>query len=182
MSDAMFPKVGFLKRGYRPEQVDRYFETAHEIYEAGELDEMDAEGVRTVAFDIVRGGYQPEAVDSALDRLEAAFLQRRRSDFVAHNGRKPWMDEVAQLATGLYPRLLRPVGERFAPAAGSGYAVEDVDALLERIAAYFDSDASLTSAEVRAATFGPARGAKAYDESSVDRYLARVVEVLLSVE
>ena len=40
---------------------------------------MDSEGVRTIAFDVVRGGYQPDAVDSALDRLEAAFLQRRRS-------------------------------------------------------------------------------------------------------
>ena len=82
MSD-MFPKAALLRPGYRPEQVDRYFETAHEIYDAGELDEMDSEGVRTVAFDIVRGGYKPAAVDAALDRLEAAFLQRRRAAFVA---------------------------------------------------------------------------------------------------
>ena len=73
MSD-MFPKSALLRPGYRPEQVDRYFETAHEIYDAGELDEMDSEGVRTVAFDVVLRGYQPQAVDAALDRLEAAFL------------------------------------------------------------------------------------------------------------
>ena len=85
MSD-MFPKAALLRPGYRPEQVDRYFETAHEIYDAGELDEMDSEGVRTVAFDVVLRGYQPQAVDAALDRLEAAFLQRRRADFVALSG------------------------------------------------------------------------------------------------
>ena len=86
----LFPRVGALQQGYRVEQVDRYFEIAHEIYDAGELEEMDSEGVRTVAFDVVRGGYQPDAVDSALDRLEAAFLQRRRAEFVAANGRQAY--------------------------------------------------------------------------------------------
>ena len=180
MSD-MFPKSALLRPGYRPEQVDRYFETAHEIYDAGELDEMDSEGVRTVAFDVVLRGYQPQAVDAALDRLEAAFLQRRRAAFVAKNGRQAWMDQVTQLATTLYPRLLRPAGERFAPAK-DGYSREEVDDLMERVAAYFDSEAKLTSTEVRGATFTRARGRNAYDEASVDRYLARVVEVLLSVE
>ena len=56
MSD-MFPRAGLFRQGYRREQVEGYFTTAHEIYDAGELDEMDSEGVRTVAFDIVRGGY-----------------------------------------------------------------------------------------------------------------------------
>ena len=48
MSD-MFPKSALLRPGYRPEQVDRYFETAHEIYDAGERDELDSGGVRTAA-------------------------------------------------------------------------------------------------------------------------------------
>ena len=73
MSD-MFPRASRLRPGYQREQVDRYFTTAHEIYDAGEFEEMDSEGVRTVAFDIVRGGYDPDAVDAALDRLETAFL------------------------------------------------------------------------------------------------------------
>ena len=33
----LFPRVGALQQGYRVEQVDRYFEIAHEIYDAGEL-------------------------------------------------------------------------------------------------------------------------------------------------
>ncbi len=53
---------------------------------------------------------------------------------------------------------------------------------MDRIAGYFDSDTTLTSNEVRGAVFRRARGGKAYGEPSVDRYLARVVEVLLSVE
>ncbi len=181
-SEEMFPKVGHLRRGYRPEQVDVYFTTARGIYDDGEIDEMDSEGVRAVAFDVVRGGYQPDAVDAALDRLESAFLQRRRSEYVAEKGREAWMDEVQELATTLYPRLLRPEGERFAPAEKQGYLKEDVDALMDRVSAYFDDDKALASTEVRGATFRAARREKAYDEPSVDRYLARVVEVLLSVE
>ena len=178
----MFPRVGLFRQGYRREQVEGYFATAHEIYDAGELDEMDSEGVRTVAFDIVRGGYKPAAVDAALDRLEAAFLQRRRADFVAERGRKAWMEEVAQLATTLYPRLLRPHGARFAPARKHGYSKVEVDRLMDRVATYFDAATALSSTEVRTATFSAAKRDAAYDERSVDRYLARVVEVLLSVE
>jgi len=96
----LFPRVGALQQGYRVEQVDRYFEIAHEIYDAGELEEMDSEGVRTVAFDVVRGGYQPDAVDSALDRLEAAGLLR---GYLIGPHRRAWrspeildlMDDVA---------------------------------------------------------------------------------------
>lgn len=143
MSD-MFPRASRLRPGYQREQVDRYFTTAHEIYDAGEFEEMDSEGVRTVAFDIVRGGYDPDAVDAALDRLETAFLQRKRQNFVANEGREAWMSQVAQLATTLYPRLLRPAGERFAPAK-DGYSREEVDDLMERVAAYFDSESKLTS-------------------------------------
>jgi len=83
MSD-MFPKSALLRPGYRPEQVDRYFETAHEIYDAGELDEMDSEGVRTVAFDVVLRGYQPQAVDAALDRLEGVLHHQRYTEARMH--------------------------------------------------------------------------------------------------
>lgn len=178
----MFPRAGRLRRGYRRDQVDRYFERAHELYDSGDAEQMSAQSVRDAAFDIARGGYRPEAVDSALDRLEAAFLQRRRSDFVAEHGRQAWMDQVAEHATTLYPRLLRPRGERFRPAKGRGYSRAEVDALMDRVSAYFDSSAALSSAEVRSAAFTSAKRRKAYDEASVDRYLGRVVEVLLSVE
>ena len=70
------------------------------------------------------------------------------------------MDQVTQLATTLYPRLLRPAGERFAPASGQGYDKTDVDALMDRIAGYFDSDTTLTSSEVRGAVFRRARAAR----------------------
>lgn len=53
---------------------------------------------------------------------------------------------------------------------------------MDRLAKFFDEDAPLTAEEVRAVTFRLAKGNKAYNEAIVDAYLARAVEVLLSVE
>ncbi|WP_067781306.1 DivIVA domain-containing protein [Actinomyces vulturis] len=181
MSD-IFPRTRMRRPGYRPDQVDEYFHDAHELYEGGSAAALDAERVRSTAFDIVRGGYDPAAVDQALDRLEKAFVKRRRQEFIDEHGRSAWMEQVAQLATTLYERLLRPETLRFAPARRNGYKCAEVDAFMDRIANYFDSSEPLTSREVRDVTFSRAHGDKAYDEASVDRYLARVVEVLMSVE
>lgn len=179
---AMFPVAGRTRTGYDREQVKEFFTRARAAYEDGASD-VDEHDVRTVAFDLVRQGYDTAAVDAALDRLEVAFVQRRRADYVAAHGQDAWMEQVAELATTLYPRLLRPAGRRFAPPqSGPGYEARAVDALLEKLVTYFDQGGELTSAEVRAATFPAARGDKAYAEGPVDAYLDRVVEVLVSVE
>lgn len=178
----MFPVAGRTRTGYEREQVEEFFTRARTAYEDGAAD-VDEHDVRTVAFDLVRQGYDTAAVDAALDRLEVAFVQRRRADYIASHGQDAWMDQVAELATTLYPRLLRPAGSRFAPPeAGTGYDARAVDELLERLIAYFDQGGELSSTEVRAATFPTARGDRAYGEGAVDAYLDRVVEVLVSVE
>ena len=139
--------------------------------------------MRTVAFDLVRAGYRTGAVDAALDRLEAALVQRRRDAFIAEHGQQAWMDRVAELATTLYPRLVRPAGVRFvAPDSGRGYSRDAVDDVMDQLVAYFDADADLSAGELRAVTFPSARGGDAYAEGPVDAYLDRAVEVLLAVE
>ena len=181
MSD-MFPRAGLFRQGYRREQVEGYFTTAHEIYDAGELDEMDSEGVRTVAFDIVRGGYKPAAVDSALDRLEAAFLQRVGPTSWPSGAVRPGWRRSPSWPPPSIRGCCGRTGSRFASAHKHGYSKVEVDRLMDRVASYFDAATALSSIEVRTATFSAARKDAAYDERSVDRYLARVVEVLLSVE
>ncbi len=181
----MFPVVGRMSTGYQRDQVEEFFTRAREAYEAGTVGEdgLTEVDVRTVAFDLVRSGYATGAVDSALDRLEAAIVQRRRDAFVAEHGQQAWMDRIAERATTLYPRLVRPAGERFAPPeSGRGYDREAVDELMDRLVAYFDADGDLTAAELRAATFPTARRDKAYAEGVVDAYLDRAIEVLLAVE
>src|SRR5690625_4149646 len=115
----LFPTVGRWASGYDREEVEEFFERAKAAYENGRIS-MSSEDVRTAAFDLVRHGYDPAAVDAALDRLETAFIQRDRSEFVAAHGQDAWMEQVAERATTLYPRLVRPRGERFAPPERGG--------------------------------------------------------------
>ncbi len=83
MSDGMFRTVSGLKQGYDPDEVDDFFAHARAVYEQGPASALASKDVRSVAFDMVRGGYVTAAVDAALDRLEAAFVARSRAEFIA---------------------------------------------------------------------------------------------------
>lgn len=179
-----FSRTGKFRPGYSTSQVDEFLKLAKESYADTQSSEraIDENAVRSVSFSFTRDGYEPELVDAALDRLERAFIQRRRANVVSDDGEQAWLDSAYEHATSLYPRLRRPDGERFADAEGRGYDKAEVDELMERIASYFDGSADLNSSEVRRATFSKAKGASAYDESVVDVFLDRAVTVLLSVE
>lgn len=178
----MFPHVNPLARGYHRGQVDAFFAQARMAYERPALDEqaMSAFDVHRAAFDLARGGYKTDAVDAALDRLETAFATRARDQFVRAHGQDAWMAQLAQRAQVLYPRLRRPKGQRFRSPVRSmrGYDARDVDALLGRLIAFFDSGAALTPDDLRSATFRRRGRRGAYDERTVDAYIARAVDIL----
>lgn len=180
----MFRTAGRLRTGYDTEQVDAFFEHARRVYEGDRTEPLTARDVRVAAFDLVRGGYDVQHVDAAMDRLERALVARERADFVAVHGQQAWMDHLAGQARTLYGRLTRPDGDRFARArrGEDGYAPEDVDELCHRLIGYFDHGETLTSDEIRAATFRRRRGRRGYAEASVDAFFARAVEVLMGVE
>ncbi|ACV08666.1 DivIVA domain-containing protein [Jonesia denitrificans] len=179
----MFSTVSKTKIGYDIDDVDDFFAQARETYEGITNDILTFRDVNTCVFDTQRGGYDPAEVDAALERLEVAFVAKERQEFTARGGPQVWMAQISERAQTLYPRLQRPAGERFSsPSKGPGYAKEEVDVLCKRLIRFFEGKGPLTSADVRAATFSPARGKSAYEESSVDAFLARAVEVLLGVE
>lgn len=178
----LFPRVRTFALGYRPAEVDEYFEHARAAYEQpGRAEELAAIDVRRASFDLKRGGYSTAAVDSALDRLEVAFAVRVRERFVKEHGQDAWMAELARRAQVLYPRLRRPAGQRFAAPGSlrSGYDRKQVDAALDRLTGFFDQGQSLTAEDVRALTFKRRRAGGAYEERVVDAYLARTVDILL---
>jgi len=181
---SMFTTVSRFRSGYSPAEVDEFFAQARAVYEGDGAVTMTAKDVRDVAFSIVQGGYAWDAVDSALDRLEAAFVARERAEYVAQHGQEAWMARMAELARTLYPRLTRGDGKRFATASGlrAGYDKDEVDALCRRLIAYFDKGQPITSREIRAAAFRKRRGSRAYVEAPVDAFLARAAEVLIGVE
>ncbi|USR79963.1 cell division protein DivIVA [Arcanobacterium pinnipediorum] len=183
MSDT-FSRVGWLHSGYSPAEVDSFFERAKLAYDnaSEHSQEFTEASVRDVSFPWVRNGYHAQLVDAALDRLERAFVQRRRAICVRDQGEEEWVRMIYDRATSLYPRLRRPQGKRFAHPKRHGYSVSEVDQLIERVIAFFDKAQPLSSNEVRNITFTRAKGADAYEESVVDVFLDRVVSVLMSVE
>lgn len=178
----LFPRASFLRQGYRRSQVDAFFAQARAAYERPALDEhaMSTFHVRRTAFDLTYRGYKMEDVDLALDRLEAALSTRLREQFTAAYGQAAWMQMLGQRAQSLYPRLRRPLGQRFAHPAGGkkGYDAREVDALLGRLVSFFDTGAPVTADELRVATFARRGGKGGYDERTVDVYLDRAVEIL----
>lgn len=181
---SLFSSVSALRTGYDKDEVDEFFDHARQAYEGRTAEQVTNADIQASTFELVRGGYNTHEVDAALDRLEAAFIARQRAEYVASHGQEAWMGALAERARTLYGRLGRPDGEKFAPAARGqiGYDRDDVDALCDRLTAYFDRQEPLTSAEVRSATFGRAKGAEGYAEAPVDAFFARAIEVLLGVE
>lgn len=182
----LFPRAGFMRTGYHTIQVDEFFDRARAAYERPMLDDgsLSALDVRRAAFDIKRGGYKTAAVDAALDRLETAFATRAREQYVRAHGQESWMNELAGSAQLLYPRLRRPKGQRFRQPVKSrqGYDAREVDALLERLIAFFDTGEQLTAEDLRHATFKRRGRRGAYDERTVDAFVARAVDVLMGAQ
>jgi DivIVA domain-containing protein len=182
----LFPRVGLLRRGYDQEQVDEFFTAIRVAYERPVMDPngLTAPELRRAAFDLVSRGYKTEDVDGALDRLEEAFSGRMREQFLRTYGRDAWNTQLAERAQVLYERLRRPKGNRFKKprGIGRGYKARDVDALLDRITAFFDKGEELTAKEIRVAMFPRRAKWRSYDESQVDAYLARAVDIFLGVQ
>jgi DivIVA domain-containing protein len=180
----MFRTTGRMRTGYDPDQVDEFFTHARKVYEGEANEPLSGYDVRRIAFDLVRGGYRPGAVDAALDRLEQAFVTRQRSEFVGTHGQQAWLEHLAAQARTLYGRLARPDGERFARGkrGEESYDVDDVDMICHRLIEYFDQGKPLTTEELRQVTFARRRGKDGYGEAAVDAFLDRAVEVLLGVE
>lgn len=61
-----FARCGRLSRGYRVEDVDRFVDTV-----GASIRTIQPEAVRSVQFGDARGGYDEDAVDAWLDRVEA---------------------------------------------------------------------------------------------------------------
>lgn len=195
----MFKRVGVLRYGYHRKDVEKFFAKAKEVYakdesvleselnqavnaEENKAAHLDENSVRATGFRWVRNGYEPRSVDAALDRLELAFIQRRRAKVMNTAGEDAWLEATYEQASSLYPRMLRPLNARFVDADGVGYEKAAVDEFVNKIAAYFDGKEQLTSKEVRSITFPRAKGAKAYQEAVVDAYLDRAVSILVAVE
>ncbi len=142
---------------------------------------LTAEGIRHSAFAMHKGGYSPEHVDAALERLEDAFAARERDQASVAGGEHAWIADAETTADVLVARLSRAPGHRFTRTSvlAVGYKRVDVDRLANKLVKYFHDGRELTVDEVRTAVFRPERGG--YREAQVDLVLDSVVDVMLAV-
>ncbi|WP_104132569.1 DivIVA domain-containing protein [Cryobacterium sp. M91] len=142
---------------------------------------LTAEAIRHTAFAMHKGGYSPEHVDAALERLEDAFAVRERDHASRTGGEQAWTVGAENAATVLVARLSRAPGHRFTRTSvlAVGYKRVDVDRFANKLVKYFLDGRKLTVDEVRTAVFRPERGG--YREGQVDLVLDSVVDVMLAV-
>jgi DivIVA domain-containing protein len=167
--------------GYDPESVDTFLEEARRVYEAGEGD-LTSSAIRQTVFPLVgKGGYETEAVDQALWRLEEAFAKREREGHTRDMGETDYYKSVRQQAQDILDRVARPQKSKFRRTGilHHGYHPSDVDHFCQRLVAYFQGQEPLSVATVRNQKFRTILGG--YDEIQVDRVLDETVSVMLAV-
>lgn len=182
---AGFDRVGRGDLGYSPKQVEKFLGAARAYLEDQSAPAVTSHEVRTISFDAVRGGYDANEVDAALDRLEDAFARRERDDLIQRSGEDAWLKEIGQLAGVLRGRLARPDGERFRRPSSQkapSYHTQDVDALCVRLLDYLEQGTPMSADEVRVAVFRTVTGQEGYEETQVDAFLDRVVELMAAID
>jgi DivIVA domain-containing protein len=196
-----FNKVGKLKKGYNPSEVDSFLQRAKESYE-GHDESFTIENIQSTVFTLVNNGYSPSKVDAALDRLVIATVNRKKDEFILYNGKEKWDENIKKQLNAIYERLNRPNGLKFKSGEKSefSYSKSQVDELCDKIKLHFDNidkDAQnapqkasvgkkdkqndLCLNDVAQATFTTHKGKKGYKESSVDLFLDKVYVTMQEV-
>ena len=178
-----FPRTRRSRSGYNVDQVEDFLEEARRAYTADPRDPtvLAANGIRTTAFSMQRGGYSPTHVDAALERLEDAFASRERERSFAHSGDAAWYARARGSAQEILDRLAREPGHKFSRVGPltTGYSARDVDAFATRLVGYFQHGKPMSVETVRTVVFaGSKRG---YNETHVDLLLDAVIDVMLAV-
>jgi DivIVA domain-containing protein len=173
-----FPRVESKKPGYAPEQVDQFLSRARAQFNNPVDGGVTAHEVRNTEFDLIHGGYAPEVIDGAMDKLEDSFAGREIQRQKAEKGSYALDDRLARVIELVRGRINRPKGLRFSNTGLllRGYSRKQVDALCEHITRHFDSQAPISIDEVRRVVFNAKRGG--YVESQVDAFIDRVIEAI----
>lgn len=182
-----FERVAEKDYGYSTKQVDVFLSRARATFNGSGADDtiVTSHLVRRTVFEPQKGGYNAREVDGALDRLEDVFAQRERDALIETEGEDAWLQQVGRLSAILRGRLHREPGERFrrpSRASAASYHIEDVDALCDRLIEYFEQDVALSVDVVRRVSFRQAHGQEGYEESQVDAFLDRIVELMASID
>lgn len=178
-----FPRSRKSRLGYNVDQVEDFLEEARRAYTAdrGELSVVNADTIRTTAFQMQKGGYSTTHVDAALERLEDAFASRERERAMSEQGDAAWYAKARSNAQAILDRLARDAGHRFSRVGPftTGYDPKDVDAFADRLVGYFQHGKPMSVDQVRTVVFRSKK--RGYNETQVDLLLDSVIDVMLAV-
>lgn len=171
-----FPTVGKNKRGYDRAEVDAFIALARDQYARPDSKVINWKSLVATGFQLVKDGYDPVAVDKAIDKLEDTFAER---DVKSPAFRFPVVnqgEELIKLRGLLALRVSRPKGKKFERVGvlGVGYSRKSVDAVVALVGEFLEDPEILELDELRALKFKVVRGG--YIESQVDTYIDRLVE------
>lgn len=186
-TNSKFKLVGPKEIGYNVKQVDVFLDRARSYFLNADTVGLaiTSQDVRTASFDPARGGYNAQAVDAAMDRIEDEFVLREKELLIGAEGERAWMIKIGKSASVLRARLHRPDGERFRRPTRKNiqsYNTDDVDVLCRELLTYIEDNGELSVDVVRRAVFAPVKGAEGYEESQVDAFLDRVVELMAAID
>ena len=164
--------------GYQTQQVDAFIEKARAQYANPNSEMVTSNSLRNTEFELVKGGYEIPAVDSAMDRLEDAFAKREIDRQRNLRGQTAVMDRLERITEIVRGRLVRPKRKKFSNVGWllRGYSRSQVDQLCALIANHLESGEKLQLNVVRRSIFKAKRGG--YVEAQVDAFLDRVAEIL----
>ena len=173
-----FPTVKKSRYGYDPQQVNAFITMARDQYDHPEGYLIAADQIRETDFDLVKGGYDVQKVDSALDRIEDALADREISRKRETRGNHAVTDQLERVTEVVRGRLDRPKKHRFARAQWPtrGYNRKEVDRLCNLILEHLVNHEALAMSEVRRTVFSAQRGG--YAENQVDAFIDRVIQIL----
>lgn len=182
-----FSRVDAQESGYSVREVNDFFSALADDYEqllTNHSTSQSAHTSRTIrdkVFTPEAGGYTPQVVDSALDRVEDRFAEMERRLYIERYGEQLWQDSLKELRTLLLGRLNRPDGERFRRPSHKrtkGYLTQDVDELCRLMLRAVEHGEPLLPQKIRSAAFRSAVGKNSYDETQVDAFMSRCLEYL----
>lgn len=173
-----FPRVSDKKPGYEASQVDLFLSRARAQFTNPVDGGVTAHDVRNTEFDLVHGGYAPDIIDAAMDKLEDSFASRELQRQKLEKGSYALDDRHSRVVELIRGRVERPKGKRFASTGLllRGYSRKQVDALCEHILRHLESEAPIQIDDVRRVVFDAKRGG--YVEAQVDAFIDRAIEAL----
>ena len=167
-----FPLTAAKLQGYDTQQVDALMARVKSQYENPTKELVSAAMLSVATFELVKGGYQIPAVDSAIARVADTFEQRELEKAMQQRGRGAMATELAVRLRAIKGVLDLPAKERF-ERSRNGYSQKEVGNLFKRIVIKRGNIAAPDTFEIRTISLG--RSGNGFDRSQVDEFLASVV-------